>query len=57
MTKTKYEIRKNSKYCATCKSLEEAKAMIESKEYPCNDTYNTSYSIVKVTTETVWSEK
>ena len=32
--KTKYKIRKDNRYCATSKTIEEAKEVIDSGQYP-----------------------
>lgn len=50
--KVKYEIRQDSRYCATCKTIEEAKEMIESSQYPCDPGHK--YTIIKIVTEKVY---
>ena len=44
--KTKYKIRKDNRYCTTSKTIEEAKEMIDSGQYPCDPGYK--YTIVKI---------
>lgn len=51
-SKVKYEIRQDSRYCAACKTIEKAKEMIETGQYPCDPGYK--YTIVKIITEKVY---
>jgi hypothetical protein len=55
MMKIKFEVRQDGKYRATCKTYDEAMALVEKGEFPIdNGPFGGPVSILKITTEKVW---